>query len=98
MYKLGNLSFEWDEDKNEKNQKKHGLSFERACEIFLDVFILTEIDERFPYEETREISIGSIAELGLVIIVAHTDRNGNVRIISARKANKKERMRYEIQV
>lgn len=55
--------------------------------------VFTSIDERYDYEEIREISIGSIQ--GVVIItVAHTDRNGKIRLISARKATPKERRTY----
>ncbi|AFZ44920.1 protein of unknown function DUF497 [Halothece sp. PCC 7418] len=84
--------FEWDENKNQQNLKKHKISFEEAVEIF-DGIVFTAIDERYNYGETREISIGAIQ--GVVIItVVHTERNGNIRIISARKATPKERRQY----
>ncbi len=84
--------FEWDENKNQQNLKKHQISFEEAVEIF-NGFVFTAIDERYDYDETREISIGAIQ--GVVIItVIHTERNGNIRIISARKATPKERRQY----
>ncbi|MDB9313826.1 BrnT family toxin [Spirulina sp. CS-785/01] len=84
--------FEWDENKNQQNIKKHKISFEEATEIFNGI-VFTAIDERYDYGETREISIGAIQ--GVVIItVAHTERNGNIRIISARKATPKERKQY----
>ncbi|MEH1971215.1 MULTISPECIES: BrnT family toxin [unclassified Nostoc] len=86
------MKFEWDKNKNQQNIQKHGISFEEATEIFAGV-VFTSIDERYDYEEIREISIGSIQ--GVVIItVAHTDRNGNIRLISARKATPKERRTY----
>ncbi|MEH2396659.1 BrnT family toxin [Nostoc sp.] len=86
------MKFEWDKNKNQQNIQKHGISFEEATEIF-DGVVFTSIDERYDYEEIREISIGSIQ--GVVIItVAHTDRNGKIRLISARKATPKERKTY----
>jgi uncharacterized protein len=86
------MQFQWDENKNSQNLKKHGISFEEAREIF-DGIVFTSIDERFDYGEIREISIGAIQ--GVVIVtVAHTERAGIIRIISARKATLKERKEY----
>lgn len=84
--------FEWDENKNRQNLKKHKISFEEAVEIFNGI-VFTKMDERYDYGEVREISIGAIQ--GVVIVtVAHTERNGKTRIISARKATPKERKDY----
>jgi hypothetical protein len=84
--------FEWDENKNRQNLKKHKISFEEAIEIFNGI-VFTKIDDRYDYGEVREISIGAIQ--GVVIItVAHTERNCKIRIISARKATAKERKDY----
>lgn len=86
------MQFEWDENKNAQNLKKHGISFEEAQEIF-DGIVFTAIDERFDYGEIREISIGAIQ--GVVIVtVIHTERNQFIRIISARKATRQERETY----
>jgi len=83
------MQFEWDENKNAQNLKKHGISFEEAQEIF-DGIVFNAIDERFDYGEIREISIGAIQ--GVVIVtVAHTEKNGDIRIISARKATRQEK-------
>ncbi|MEC4802974.1 MAG: BrnT family toxin [Jaaginema sp. PMC 1079.18] len=84
--------FEWDERKNQQNRKKHGISFEEAKEIFNGI-VFTAFDERFDYEEDREISIGTIRNV-VIVMVAHTERNGNIRLISARKATPKERKTY----
>ena len=62
------MQFEWDENKNAQNLKKHGISFEEAQEIF-DGIVFTAIDERFDYGEIREISIGAIQ--GVVIVTAY---------------------------
>lgn len=87
------MPFEWDEDKNQRNIAKHGVSFEDACKIF-NGFTLDALDERFDYDEVREISIGQIQGVAIVVVV-HTDRSGVTRIISARPAVKSERRMYE---
>lgn len=86
------MEFDWDDNKNRKNINKHGISFERAKTIF-DYEILRRIDDRGDYGETREISLG-LLEGKIIIVVVHTAREGKIRIISARKANKDEREVY----
>jgi uncharacterized protein len=86
------MKYEWDAGKNVANQMKHGISFEEALLIF-EGDVLTGVDTRRDYGETRMVSIGAIQDL-IVIVVVHTDRNGLVRIISARLANRKERQKY----
>ena len=86
------MEFEWDEDKNRRNFHKHGINFEEAVLVFDDVH-LSRLDTREEYGEVREITIGMIAET-VVAVVVHTDRDETVRIISARKANKRERRTY----
>ncbi|MEM8936773.1 MAG: BrnT family toxin [Pseudomonadota bacterium] len=86
------MNFEWDDAKNAANLKKHGIGFEEAALIFLDV-VLTRIDDRKDYGETRRISIGKLSQQ-IVVVVAHTDRNGAIRIISARRASRGERTMY----
>jgi uncharacterized protein len=86
------LKFEWDENKNQSNFEKHGIYFDEAIEIFKNE-CFTWIDQRKDYSEVREITIGEIKK-NIVIVVVHTDRFGNIRIISARKANQRERRKY----
>ena len=86
------MNFEWDENKNRQNKQKHGVSFEEAQEIFNGI-IFTAIDDRFDYGEIREISIGVIRSV-VIVTVAHTERQGKIRLISARKATPKERNQY----
>ncbi|NEO52386.1 MAG: BrnT family toxin [Okeania sp. SIO3B5] len=86
--------FEWDENKKQQNIRKHGISFEEATEIFYGI-VFTIIDERYNYGEIREISIGAIQGL-IIITVVHTERNGNIRIISARKATVLRNLRLSI--
>ncbi|MGV2831468.1 BrnT family toxin [Myxosarcina sp. GI1(2024)] len=92
------MELEWDEQKNQTNIIKHGISFQEAQEVFKDPKLLTYVDDRFNYEEIRELSIGQLflpEQPVIVVLVVHTDRNEVTRIISARRANKKERRRYE---
>jgi uncharacterized protein len=84
--------FEWDEEKNQKNIAKHGISFNEAKEIFKGL-ALTTVDNRQNYGEIRYISIGEIFDT-IIVLVAHRERNNKIRIISARIANKKEREGY----
>lgn len=86
------LAFEWDEAKNRRNFEKHGFSFEDARVIF-ENFIFTAEDDRRDYGEKRFISVGILDDI--VVVIAYTLRNGRIRIISIRKANKKERKIYE---
>ena len=83
--------FEWDPVKSAANQTKHGISFAEAKAIF-DGPVLTR-DDRRDYGEVRQISAGLLAGV-VVVIVVHTDRQGRIRIISARKANRTERELY----
>ena len=85
-------NFEWDPGKNRENTRKHGISFEEAVLIF-EGPVLTQIDMRFDYGEVRELSLGTIEGV-VVIVVVHTPRMTKVRLISARVANKKERNLY----
>ena len=84
--------YEWDEDKNRANKKKHGIGFEEAKKIF-DGPVLTREDDREDYGEERFLSMGMVGSHA-VVIVAHTDRAGVTRIISARKATKTEQGMY----
>ncbi|RAP33964.1 hypothetical protein DID80_07705 [Candidatus Marinamargulisbacteria bacterium SCGC AAA071-K20] len=86
------MEFEWDEEKNKSNIKKHGLSFEEVRDVFLGILV-TSMDIRLDYGETRYISIGILEDI-IVIVVIHTNRNGRVRLISARLAKEKERRQY----
>ncbi|MCY4128829.1 MAG: BrnT family toxin [Gammaproteobacteria bacterium] len=90
------MSFEWDDVKNQANIQKHGVSFEEARQIF-SAPILTTVDERREYGEVRQLSIGRI-DAETLIVVTHTERDGNIRLISARPASRKERQKFHDQV
>jgi len=88
--------FEWDYAKNNINLRKHGISFEEAKLIF-EGQVVSKIDNRFEFGEVRTISIGAIEDV-IVVAVVHTDRDRNIRIISARSANKRERSLYHVHI
>jgi len=92
------LKFEWSDDKNALNMKNHSVSFEEAKEVFSDPMHISKLDHRFEYFEERWITLGmSQKENILVVANMFFDENGEeiIRIISARKANQKERIFYE---
>ena len=84
------LIFEWDLKKAETNLKKHGVSFEEASTAFKDPLSLTIDDPLHSGDEERLILIGMSYNNNMLVIV-HTEIRDNIRIISARKATKKER-------
>lgn len=88
------LLFEWDQAKARKNIKNHGVSFDEASSVFSDVLSLTIYDPLHSEEEDRFILVGNSFR-NRIIVVVHTERGDKIRIISARKATKNERMQYE---
>jgi uncharacterized protein len=89
------LSFEWDADKAASNIAKHGVTFDEARTVFGDPLAVIFDDEEHSLDELREIIIGH-SVLQRVLLVSFTERGDEVvRIISARKANKRERKDYE---
>lgn len=91
------MRFEWDNNKDNANQAKHGVSFETACQVFEDPRALS-VQNRHEAGEERWQTIGLIGGV-VVLLVAHTyratDEDEVIRIISARRATKRERQRYE---
>jgi len=88
------LSFEWHEEKAKENFKKHKISFEEAKTVFNDPFLMTYPDPDHSENERRYVNIGSSSKRR-VLIVIHTERKTNIRIISCRKATTNERRVYE---
>jgi uncharacterized DUF497 family protein len=88
------INFEWDKDKAAANKKKHGVTFEEAATVFNDPLAAIFDDELHSKEEQREIIVGHSAEERF-LLVCFTERAGAVRIISARRATKRERKDYE---
>jgi len=90
------MEFEWDDRKDAANFKKHGVRFDEAKEIFRGP-VFTWVDDRQDYGEVRKVSIGEIGGL-VVLVVAHTARGRKTRMISARKANQRERKAYNAHI
>ena len=86
------MQFEWHAQKAAQNIAKHGVPFEYAARVFLDPHRLDREDMRLDYREERRITVGQIE--GQVYAVAYTIRGEIIRLISARKANRRERRRY----
>ena len=88
---VNKVTFEWDDDKNEVNIVKHGVTFDEAKEIFAGP-VFEFIDDRRAYGETRIAAIG--VTKGIELTVIYTVRNEVRRIISARRARRDERRTY----
>jgi uncharacterized DUF497 family protein len=85
--------FEWDDEKDTSNQKKHGVSFTEASAAFFDPFNIIISDPDHSIEEERFLLLGFAK--GAILVVSFTERSDVIRIISSRKANSKERRLYE---
>ncbi len=88
------LTFEWDAKKAESNLAKHGISFEEAATVFGDPKSLTIPDPLHSQAEIRFAILGR-SHQGRLLVVVHTERGDNIRIISARQASRRERGYYE---
>ena len=84
------MVYEWDPAKAASNLRRHGVSFAEATSIFLDQAALTFKDPDHSDEEEREITIGVSAKQR-VLFVSHCPRGDRIRIVSARKATRRER-------
>lgn len=88
------LTFAWDPHKAASNLRKHKLSFEEAATVFDDPMSATVADPDHSGEEDRFLIVG-ITMHGKPVIVSFTERNGNIRLISARPLTAREREQYE---
>jgi uncharacterized DUF497 family protein len=86
------VEFEWDEEKNKENIRKHELDFVDAWEIF-EAPMLTNLDTREDYGEDRWVGIGFLRNF--VVVVVYSESEDGIRFISLRKALKHERTRFE---
>ena len=89
------ITFEWDSAKAKANLKKHGISFEEAQSVFYDEFAVQFFDEEHSSDEERFLMLGMSVDTNL-LIVCHCERSDGsvIRIISARKATRKEQAFY----
>ena len=87
--------FSWSDDKNRENIKKHGVSFQEAAPIFLDPYLVIRHDKiHSTMRETRWKGIGVLGNDLLLAIIFTEDKENVVRLVSARKATKKEKEDY----
>lgn len=93
---LHDIKFEWNSRKASTNLRKHGVSFETACEAFFDPFFRVE-DAGIIEGESREALIGMTVNWRLLYVIYLMQEADAVRIISARPATEMERKRYEDQ-
>lgn len=92
---VANLRFDWDARKNAANKRKHGVSFEDARTVFYDdrALLIEDPDED---EEDRFVLLGISAALRMLVVChCYREKDSLIRIISARKADRKERQDYE---
>lgn len=87
-------NFEWDEEKASLNLKKHGISFNEAITVFEDPYSITLDDPIHSQLEARFLIIG-YSRYNRLLLVVHTEREKNIRIISARRVTNGERKLYE---
>ena len=85
------MTFEWDEDKNAGNKRKHKISFELAKHVFDDPNVLEIYDFEHSVTEDRYIALGMVGD---ILYVVYTERKENIRLISARLATETERRLY----
>jgi uncharacterized protein len=88
------VNFEWDPRKAARNLLKHGVSFHEAATVFGDSLAVTYHDPDHSVSEQRFITVG-LSNVDRLLIVAHADRDENIRIISARRTTQREREHYE---
>ena len=89
------LDFEWDENKNQINIRKHGVSFEEAKTVFYDEEALLIDDPEHSEEEDRFIILGFSRNANMLVVChCYRESDTKIRIISARKATKAERLYY----
>lgn len=88
------MKFDWDENKAKSNFLKHGITFNDAVTVFADPYLLFTEDTQHSEREEREWAMGE-AENGTILVVFFSVRKETFRIISARKATKRECKKYE---
>jgi len=88
------LLFEWDPKKARKNINTHGVSFDEASTAFRDPLSQTINDPLHSEGENRFVLLGRSIQ-GRILVIIHTDRGERIRIISARPATTRERLKYE---
>jgi uncharacterized DUF497 family protein len=85
---------EWDTDKANRNLSKHAVDFEEAATVLFDPLAIHRIDEPHSAAELRFAVVG-VSLAGRALVVIYTDDGSTIRLISARRATKRERHEYE---
>jgi uncharacterized protein len=88
------LDFVWDRQKAAANLRKHGVDFEEAASAFDDPLSITIPDPDHSLGEERFLLVGQ-SKAGRLLVVAHTERGNEIRLINARPATRRERDKYE---
>jgi uncharacterized DUF497 family protein len=88
------VEFEWDPEKAATNVRRRRVSFNEAATVLEDPLSTTFPDEAHSEGEMRFVTVG-VSQRGRPLVVAHTERNGTIRTISARRATRREREFYE---
>ena len=92
---MKSITFEWDNNKAEENKKKHGISFNEAQSVFFDEDAVQFWDKKHTLEEERFLMLGLSNEFRILLVVhCYREDDATIRIISARKATKKEKKEY----
>ncbi len=88
------MAFVWNDDKARSNLRKHGISFEEAASVFLDLLGAVMADPLHSGDEERFVLLG-LSGRGRLVVVVYTERGEDIRLISARLADAYERKHYE---
>ena len=88
------MEFEWDPEKAAANIRRRRVSFNEAATVLEDPLSTTFPNEAHSEDEMRFVTVG-VSQRGRLLVVAHTERNDTIRIISARRATRRERAFYE---
>jgi uncharacterized DUF497 family protein len=88
------MEFDWDENKAQSNWREHKVTFHEAATVFGDPQAITFDDPDHSTEEQRFLTFG-YSHRNRLLVVAHTERYGKTRLISARQATRAERNLYE---
>ncbi|KAE9536767.1 hypothetical protein A1D25_10600 [Ursidibacter arcticus] len=85
--------FEWDSHKADLNEKKYNITFNEAMSVFYDDDALLIPDPEHSFQEQRFLLLGR-SKFSNILVVVHCERDSNIRIISARRATKREAAQY----
>ena len=88
------MGFQWDDEKDERNRRKHGVDFDEAATTFYDPLARVQLDEAHSQEEERYVLLAR-SERGRFLVTVFTQRGEDIRIISSRRATRREVKAYE---